>query len=282
VRWRSLCPWRPSSRDWRSERGATGVEEVVTAGVLAVIFVFGFLFIAAATEDLGEKKREAGRASAATVTFIGPGPPPGAEAECVRSASERAGVVWLGGNMGWRKLGGDDEPKLVDFLAPNKKLLVSRQEYGEALDNWIGEMTRLKNQALQNIQSSRCTEPLGTASPPPNPEILSIFGTYYLKGTGGSLVPECSTVLPPSLSVSPNGNNEFNVAVAGHGEIPGKTLGPFPLSSNPTFAGDDPPHYWTISGGFIQRSAGIVVTGTFTYSIGGGCGIDFEGTTTPP
>ena len=35
-----------------------------------------------------------------------------------------------------------------------------------------------------------------------------------------------------------------------------------------------------ISGGFIQRSSGVVVTGTFTYNVGGGCGIDYEGTTT--
>jgi hypothetical protein len=170
-------------------------------------------------------------------------------------------------------------------VLPYKPDLAEVQQYNKQVKFWNELMDQRVGVVLAELRSHDCFKqapPIeAPKTNPPNQEAPSIFGTYHLKATGGSLVPECSGVLPPTLTVSPGANSsEFNVAVAGHGDIPGKTFEHFPLTANPTFTGDNPEHFWSISGGFIQRSSGVVVTGTFTYNVGGGCGIDYEGTTT--
>jgi hypothetical protein len=113
--------------------------------------------------------------------------------------------------------------------------------------------------------------------PPPSEDNTELVGTYTLVQTGNPTA-ECNQVLPKTMSVSFQNASDMSL-----GLTPSSSDGPsgtylVVLNSGRSFRLDVPEKYFSMNGTFITRSLEIVVEGTFSYNVGGGRGIAYEGT----
>jgi hypothetical protein len=150
---------------------------------------------------------------------------------------------------------------------------------------WRGRMSAKVGAIWADFRERGCDkEParLPAAPPPPkeDPRFKELLGTYYLRAP---VVPGvCLGLLPSALKVDrfQSGTEiEVTLVPSGGASPSGRFLA---FINGYTFRLSVPERHLSMQGTFIGQSGDTIVEGVFSYDVGGGCTVEFQGTRTRP
>jgi hypothetical protein len=260
------------------ERGAVPAGAIWVAGLYVFVITVVFVVVTPTLDRLAGDARRTGQpvpagaaatpaAPAAKVileTFRDFPPPPNANPECVAAVLRTYYPTLRHNGHSW-----------VDSADPAPPV----NSFGAA--EWRGRMSVKVGGAWAQFRERGCDkEPArGPAAPPPpqeDPRFRELLGTYQLRATGQTN-PECASIFPIQMDVTGfQSSTEINLRLTPSGE---KVYGgDFPATPIRGYNLRLEAPYFSMSGSFIGRSTEIIVEGTFSTNVGGGCRIDFEGT----
>ena len=247
--------------------GERGFVDIVLGTIVVSGLIIGAVIVTSAVVLVGraatEPSRVVPRGSSGfrPATFRGL-PPPTENPECVqRVIAESPYKTMSYGNVGWV----DSKDPAPDATSELRFAWKARIEIkAEALSQMFTE-----NHCDRAPQPEQAATPQNQANP------LEISGTYQLS-LRNPATPECSGVLPATMTVSPQSTSEATLSFTG-----GRAEGFQPVLADLTaysFTTEDPAQYMSIRGQFLGQEGKTIIEGVFTYNIGGGCGLSFQGT----
>jgi hypothetical protein len=259
----------------RDERGM--VTDLILAGIIVgvVLTLSGVGLLAAPTIDKWRDDRRAARQGREVLPNTPParvipevfrdfGAPPSENPQCVADvlASYYPTLKWNG--FSWVD-SSDPAPPANSTIA----------------SEWRGRMKAKVGALFDLFGQQNCDKPPVADLPPPagptDDPAAELTGTYTLVQTGNPTT-ECNQVLPTTMRVSFQNASDMNVTLTSSGSDGPSGSYLALLNSGRNFRFDAPEKYFAMNGTFITRSSEIIVEGVFSYSVGGGCGIPYEGT----
>jgi hypothetical protein len=268
----------------RKENPATVLAMLATMMAAALAVSTTLLLIGPERYERWQAKRRAAKAEGTLVVAPSPtarvipevfrdvGPPPTENPQCVQDVLQKYYPTLKWNGFSW-----------VDSADP------APPANSEAAAAWRGRMSVKAGGAAALFSERSCDKPPAQAAQPgsqapavdPKAELL---GTYYLRAKG-TPPPECQTVLPAKLTaLAFQSATEFNLRLEpqpGTSDSPRGDFSGVPINGY-TFRLNVPGKYFSVEGTFLGQSGGTIIEGTFSYNVGGGCGIEYVGTKTPP